>query len=208
MPHDFCDAIDQKIPKKQKMIRKNLYLIFLFLGLITFYSCCNEETVEVTITGIETRALILDGNNLIDVDAQNSINKEDLIMEVQILETEVIASLNKFQKKSSDSNVLESAVVPCGDQIFIYKNRIESIRVDILDVDNNNQRIDVTNQLVIRGSQQTISEFLSENNEGLRDFYLMFADVSNIPGRIEYDINVTLSDGLTYSVTEGIINVN
>lgn len=183
---------------------RNVLLLLFLIQLIT--SCCNEDTYEVTITGLESRPLIVDGNNFIEFDDQTPIDKEDLIIDVLINEVEKIASSRLYKRNHRNSKVLEAAIVPCGDQIVVYKNKLESIKVEILDVNNDNERIDITNQLVIQGSQISISEYISENNQGIRSFFIAFSDTNNIPDRIEYIIEATLDDGLTISSSGGIIN--
>jgi hypothetical protein len=90
----------------------------------------------------------------------------------------------------------------------VFKNRIERIKVEVLDSNTNNERIDITNQVVIQGTRQSIAEYLSDNNPGLRGFLIELSDTRNIPDRIEYFIEATLDDGLRISSTGGIINFN
>lgn len=182
----------------------NVFLLIFLMQLMV--ACCDEETYEVTITGMESRALISDGIDFIEFDTQNPIDKEELIIEVLITEVEEISSNEPFKKEKTAAPVLEAAVVPCEDQVVVFKNRIERIKVEVLDSNTNNERIDITNQVVIQGTRQSIAEYLSDNNPGIRGFLIEFSDTRNIPDRIEYFIEATLDDGLRISSTGGIIN--
>lgn len=170
--------------------------------------CCADETYEVTITGLETRAYTIEGNQFLDVSEQTPVNKEDLVISVSFDEDEILISNNSYQKRESKVDVFESAVVPCGDATFIYTNRLETIRVEVVDVDNANARIDITNQLRIVGTDQSLVDYISENKEWLRDFLIEFDDTTNIPNRIRYDIEVTLDDNSILNSSGGIINFN
>jgi hypothetical protein len=189
-----------------KKITGNFFLLIFLMQMLI--SCCGEETYEITITGMESRALISDGLNFIAFDTQKPIDKEALIIEVLITEVEEITSTEPFKKKITAAPVLEAAVVPCEDQVVVFKNRIERIKVEVLDSNTNNERIDITNQVVIQGTRQSIAEYLSDNNPGLRGFLIELSDTRNIPDRIEYFIEATLDDGLRISSTGGIINFN
>ncbi len=187
---------------------KNRNVIPTALMALLMIACCREETYEVIITGIESRVLTLDGVNFIEYDMQTPIDKEDLIIEITLNEVERIASSEHFKNKKTDAQVLKAAVVPCGDQIVIYKNRLESVKVEVLDSDNNDARIDITSQVIIQGTQKSISEYISENNPGIRGFLIELSDISNIPDRIEYEIEATLNDGTKINASNGIIAFN
>jgi len=183
--------------------------ISIILMAFLMISCCSEPTYEITIIGIETRALILDGgNHVIEFDKLNSIDKNEFIIEIDIIELEKIVSGEFIDHKNEDTKVLKAAVIPCADQVLIYKNNIDSIKVEILDVGNNNERIDVTNQLVILGTQTSISQYVSQQSQGIGDFLVQFSDTSNIPGRIEYVIEATLNYGTQIKAMNGTINFN
>lgn len=188
--------------EKKKMNIRNLILLMLLSYLIS--GCCDSNTYEVTISGLESRALIFDGNNPVVVDEQSPIDKENLVIELLITELESIAS---SKQNKPDVKVLKAAVIPCGDDEFIYSNKIDSIRVEILN-SNNNERIDITNQLFVIGTSESISEYIPENSPGTRDFLMKLSSTSNIPNQIEYVIEATLDDGTKVSSTSGIINFN
>lgn len=171
-------------------------------------ACCKEKTYEVTITGMESRPLIADGDQFVEFDSQTSISKEALIIEVLIQEEEVIV-LNALDKKNPGNiPVLEAAVVPCEDQIVVFTNQLTGIKVEVLDTDNGNARIDVTNQLIIEGSQTAISDYIAENTTGIGGFYMVFANTSNLPNRITYEIEATLDNGGSITASGGVINFN
>ena len=182
--------------------------LMLFISVAFMTSCCDEGTYQITITGLESEILEKDGNTLSPFDLQNTIAKEDFVISVRFEENEVLISKNSFQKKKSDAEVLNAAVVPCGDATFVYTNKIQSVKVEILDSNNGNARIDITDQLKIFGSNESLTDYVAENKDWLRDFLIDFSDTSNIPNRIEYDVQITLDDGLVVSSAGGIINFN
>lgn len=187
---------------------KNRNVIPMILMALLMSACCSEPTYEITITGMESRALISDGVNVMEFDKQNSIDKEEFIIEIDIIEQEKIVSIEPGNNKDRDTKVLRAAVVPCADQVLIYKNNIESIKVEILDVNKDNERIDITSQMVILDTQTSISQYVSENLQGVGGFLVQFSDTSNIPNRIEYVIEATLDDGTRINAMNGIITFN
>jgi hypothetical protein len=62
--------------------------------------------------------------------------------------------------------------------------------------------------MVIQGTQQSIQEYLLENNPGIRGFAIEFSDTANLPDRITYAIEATLDDGQTIRTSGGTINFN
>jgi hypothetical protein len=185
---------------------RTLLLIFSIIPIL--FACCNEDTYEVTITGMESRALVLDGNNYKEFDVESPINKEDLLIEVLIIETERITSIEQSGESPKERKVVRAAVVPCGDQIVLFKNRIESFKVEITDPDNNSTSLDITEQLQVEGTDQSISEYIAENSPGIRGFLLEFSDISNIPDRIQYYLEATLDDGTKVSSEGRVVNFN
>jgi len=185
---------------------KIVFVIILVAQLMI--ACCSEKTIEVTIAGMESRALISDGYSSTELDKQNSIDKDELIIDVDIIELEEIVSSETDHNKKEETKVLHAAVVPCADPEFTYKNRIESIKVEVLDSDNNNERIDITKQVVEVGTQTSISEYISQNTIGIGNFWIEFSDTTNIPDRIEYIIEAILDDGTKIDSRNGIINFN
>jgi hypothetical protein len=157
---------------------------------------------------MESRALVLDGNNYKEFDVESPINKEDLLIEVLIIETERITSIEQSGESPKERKVVRAAVVPCGDQIVLFKNRIESFKVEITDPDNNSTSLDITEQLQVEGTDQSISEYIAENSPGIRGFLLEFSDISNIPDRIQYYLEATLDDGTKVSSEGRVVNFN
>lgn len=185
-------------------MRKVILLLFLTQLII---GCCDTNTFEVTITGLETSPLLFDGNIPVVVDEESTIAKEDLVIEVLITEFETIASNEKRNTDNPNRKVLRAAVVPCGDDEFNYLNKIESISVEILDLDTD-ERMDITNQLIVVGTNEAISGFIPENSPGTRDFLIELSNMENIPNRITYEIEATLDDGVTISSIGWPINFN
>ena len=171
-------------------------------------SCCDQETFEITFTGIESRTFVEENNALVEFGQQDLIDKEDLVIAVDLLETQVLISEVRFQKKQSDVQVAQAAVVPCADPEITYANRLQSIIVEVIDVENGNTRIDVSDQILVRGFNQSLTEFITLNGLGISDFELIFSDTTNIPNRIEYVVEATFEDNSVFSVTGGIINFN
>lgn len=180
-----------------------MILMALFMS-----ACCSEKTYEITITGIESRALISDGSNVIEFDKQNAIDKDEFIIEIEIIEQEKMVSIELGEPKEREPKVLKAAVVPCADQVVMYKNNIESIKVEIIDVANDNERIDITSQMVIVDTQTSISQYVSQSLQGVGGFLVQFSDTSNIPSRIEYVIEARLDDGTKVNARNGIITFN
>lgn len=179
-------------------------ILFILLTQL-FVGCCDTNKIEINFSGLETRALVFDGINPVVVDEQNPIDKDDLVIELLINGSEEMASNQRFNKNKPDVKVLKAAVVPCGDDEFIYTNKIESVKVEILN-SNNNDRIDIINQLLVLGTDELISEYIPENSPGRSEFLMKLSDTSNIPDQIVYVIEATLNDGIKISSTGGIIN--
>ncbi|MAD96360.1 MAG: hypothetical protein CMB99_03440 [Flavobacteriaceae bacterium] len=184
---------------------KKILLFFICIPLLT--ACCSEEVYRVSITGLQTRSLLLDGNRFVDFDKQNPIDKEDLLLEVTINELEEL-TLNERQEKLRKPRVQLAAVVPCPDPQFIYTHQIENVRVTLFDLDNNNNAIDVTSNIIIYGSQQSLADYISENPVGLRDLLLDFSNTTSLPNRMNYLVKATLDDGTTVEVTGDEISFN
>lgn len=92
-------------------------------------ACFDENTFEITISGMESRPLIAQDGSFIEVDLQNSIDKDELVLEVVFTEIEDLVSGEGKGNKKGGPGVLEAAIVPCPYQVLIYTNRVESIRV-------------------------------------------------------------------------------
>lgn len=189
---------------KRKMKSASLFI----LGMLIMTGCCSTDTYEITITGVESRALILQDNNFVEFDEQNPIEREDFFIEIQITEMETIASNTLSKQSDSDITVLEGAVVPCEDQFVEFINQVESIRVDLIDVDNGNLSTDITDQLLVQGTQQSVVDYVSEYGPGIGGFLVDLSQVTSIPDRISYSIEGTTDDGLVFTTTSGIIQFN
>lgn len=189
----------------KRLVRKVLLVI-----LVTPLSlaCCDEETYEITISGLESRALVPQGTSFIEYDKQNSIDKDQLFIELRFTAIEDIVSGGRGRNKIAGPAVLQAAVVPCADQVLINKNRVESIKVEVLDAENNNEEFDVTDQMVVQGTDSSLSEVIAQSEGLLTDFLVGFSDTSNIPDRIVYVIEATLDDGTVLESSDGIISFN
>ena len=190
------------------MKKKIKNLLLLSLLIICVSACCDTDTYEVTVTGVESRALILQDNNFVEFDEQNPINREDFFIEVEFTETEMIVSNTLSKPSDADITVLESAVVPCEDQVVEFINQVESIRVDLIDIDNGNSSSDITDQLLVQGTQQSLADYISGNGPGIGGFLIDLSQLISIPDRISYSIEVTTDDGLVFNTTSGIIQFN
>jgi hypothetical protein len=188
---------------KQKLIP----FLTLFFGFQLFVACCSEETFEVTITGFDSKAYIVVDNQFVAVEEATPINKEDLLVSTQFVEDQVLISDVRYQKKKSDVEVAQAAI-SCPDPVFINTNELLSVKVEVIDVDNGNTRIDVTDQVVVVGTNESVEEFLLERPWS-RDFQVEFSgDTSNIPNRIRFAVEGTLDDGTVVNSEIGIINFN
>jgi hypothetical protein len=156
------------------------------------------------ISGLETRAVSFDGNDQILIDERTPVNKEDLVIELLVNEFDEIALSEQAKSKPK---VAAMAVVPCGDDEYIIANTIERVTVEILDL-NNNERMDVTDQLVILNIDEPISDYISRNSQNKTDFFMSFSDISNLPDSIAYTVEATLDSGMKISATGGIIYFN
>jgi hypothetical protein len=184
---------------------RKIFLLLFLTQLIT--GCCDTNTFEVAITGLETGALLFDGNTPVVVEEENPIAKEDWVIEVLITRFETIVSNEKRNTDNSNRKILRAAVVPCGDDEFNYLNKIESISIEILNLDTD-ERMDITNQLVVVGTDETISEFIKATSPGTGDFLIELSSTNNLPNRITYEIEAALDDGVTISAIGGPINFN
>ncbi|SDG82079.1 hypothetical protein [Psychroflexus sediminis] len=184
----------------------NVFAVILMPPLLM--SCCDETTYFLSITDLESRVLVSEGSTTIEYDGQNTIDKEDFIIEVDVISIENIALNEENNIQNDRPEFIYAAVVPCEDQILINTNKIETIKVELIDVDNNNERLDVTSQMQIVGAQQPISEFISETNGNIGGFQIEFSDTTGIPNTIDYEIEATLDDGSTINTRGGVVRFN
>ena len=185
------------------MKRKVSHVFVLIFAVQLLTACCDDETIEITITGMESRALTLDGFRFVEIDNQTPINKEDLILEVLFTQVQGVASCACHQKQ-----VLTAAVVPSCDPEIVYTQSIETFTVALLDVDNNNARIDITDRVVIEGTQLSVFDFIANSSPAIENLLLELSDTNNLPNRVTYVVEASLSDGTEISTTGGIIQFN
>jgi hypothetical protein len=187
------------------MKQKVVFILALFYSVQLIIACCPEETIENTIRDVSVRPFTLQDNTAVDVMPNDVIDKEALIMTISLEGDQIrIGSLfNEFQKIGPQSAY---AAIDCfNDPIFVYKNNVE--RIEVIAVDTNNAESDVTGDMVIFGSDQSIASYVSENQLTVLDrFEVEFSNTNNIPATASFKIQVFLDDG-TVAVTEtDIIN--
>jgi hypothetical protein len=192
------------------MRQKVFIILALFYSVQLLISCCDEQSFEYTVTSASTRTLILDTNNgfsFIEVDDQQAIDKEDLIIEVlfQGNIVQVADVVHEMRKVGIQSTY---AAIDCEDPTIIYNNRVQSIEVIAIDV--NNLETDVTNDLVIQGSQQSIADYISESFViSVADGIIVeFNDVSNLQSQAVFRIRATLDDNTVIETTTNQVNFN
>lgn len=198
------------IIKMSHWLRKWSGLALFMFAMSLMTACCNTDTYEITITDMESRPLVVDPNTgfAVEFDLQNPIDKEALLLEIRFIEFERITSNNSLSKDRNEQQVLDAAVVPCEDQIVVYNNRVLSMKVEVLDPDNQNVRTDITDQVVIEGSQTLLSDYIAQNGPDLGRLVIELSDTANIPDRISYVVEAVLDDGITITTSGGIINFN
>ena len=192
------------------MRQKVFIILTLFYSVQFLISCCDQKTYEYTVNSVATRTLQLDTNNgfsFLLVDDQQSIDKEDLLIEVLFQgNIEQVASVVHEVSKAGMQSTY--AAIDCEDPAIIYNNRVESVEVIAIDV--NNLETDVTNDLVIYGSQQSIADFINDSyvisvTDG---FLLEFNDVTNLSSQAVFRISATLDDNTVVTVTTNQVNFN
>ena len=138
---------------------------------------------------------------------QQTINKEDLIIEVLLEGTSIqIASLMKDVRKLGMQSTYAS--IDCEDATLVYANQIASVEIIAIDVNSFNET-DVTNDLVIQGADQNIADYVSNNILTAFDgFIVEFSDVTNVPTQARFRINITLDDNTVVETTTNQVNFN
>lgn len=192
------------------MRQKVFIILALFYSVQFLISCCDEQSYEYTVTSASTRTLILDTSNgfsFIEVDDQQAIDKEDLIIEV-LFEGNIVRVASIVQDARKVGMQSAYAAIDCEDPFITYNNSVQSIEVIAIDV--NNVETDVTNDLVIQGSQQSIAEYISERfvisvSDGL---IVEFSDVSNLQSQATFKIRATLDDNTVIETTTNQVNFN
>ncbi len=188
-------------------MKKKITTVFIVLfGLQFATSCCPNHTLEYTVTGVTSRNLILNGIHFVEVDGQTSINKEDLLLEVLFTGTEskIGSILNEISKVGIQSIY---ASIDCEDVTVVYKNKIQSIAIFVRDLANNGIETEITNDLVIEGSQKTIADYIRENNPNVHDGILIdFKNTNNLPNQAEFIIRTFLDDSRIIETTTNRVN--
>lgn len=192
------------------MRQKVFIILALFYSVQFLISCCNNQTLEYTVTGVTTRTLILDTNNgfsFIEISDQQAIDKEDLIIDIQFGGTsvEVAGLLNEVGELGMQSAY---AAIDCEDQTIVYNNRVQSVEITAIDV--NNVETDVTNDLVIQGSQQSIADYINESFviSVFDGIVVEFNDVTNLSSQAVFRIRATLDDNTIVETTTNQVNFN
>jgi len=188
-------------------MRQKIVITLAFIYCIQFIiSCCPNETYQNTITGVSSRTLILDGINYVEVTNQDTIDKEDLLLEILLQGNQVLSSVLKDVKKIGFQSTYAS--IDCEEATIVYLNRVAGIEVIAIDV-NDNSEVDVTNDLVAEGTQQTLAEYILGNNPSVNDGLLAdFTDTSNLPSQAEFRIRLLLDDNTFVETTTNQVNFN
>jgi hypothetical protein len=163
------------------------------------HGCCDTRTYGISVSGIGSRAFTFDGNIPVIVNEQDPIEKEELVIELQIVEAQSTAFSEPLH---TNKNVLQAAVVPCADDEFFYLNKIDSIRVDMISAGNTT---DITHQFIVLGTNEPISSYIPANSPGESNYLMQLSDTSGIPNQISYTLKVTLDDGSELSTMGGTI---
>lgn len=192
------------------MRQKVFIILALFYSVQFLISCCDDKTYEYTITSVTTRTLQLDTSNgfsFLDVDDQQAIDKEDLIIEV-LFQGNIVQVADVLYEVSKAGMQSTYAAIDCEEPAIIYNNRVQSVEVIAIDV--NNLETDVTNDLVIQGSQQSIADYIAESFViSVADGFLVeFNDVTNLSSQAVFRIRATLDDNTVVQVTTNQVNFN
>jgi len=190
-------------------MKQKVFIILALIYSVQFVvSCCPSKTFEQTITGVSTRTLQLDTNgfSFIEVNDQQSIDKEDLIIEVLLDGTSIqVGSLMKEVRKLGMQSAY--AAIDCEDATIVYVNSVQN--VEIVAIDANNIETDVTNDLVIQGGTQSIADYIGNNIISVFDgFVVEFNDVTNLSAQAEFRITATLDDNTVLEITTNQVNFN
>lgn len=188
---------------KQKIISV-LVLIYSVQFLI---SCCPDEVYEYTFNGVNSVMYTLNDNQFVEVLPQDTVNKEDLLIDItmeidRVLVSEVWQEINKLGIQST------YAAIDCFGPTINYVNSIESI--EVIAVDANNQEVDVTNDLIVQGNNVSIAEFLSfaDSVYFQERFELQFGDVTNLSSEATFRIRITLTDNVVLETVTNQVNFN
>lgn len=188
------------------MRQKIVITLALIYSIQFIISCCPNETYQNTVTGVSSRTLILDGINFVEVTNQDTINKEDLLLEVLLQGSQVLSSVFKDVKKIGFQSSYAS--IDCEDFTINYINRVESIEVIAIDVSDNSE-VNVTNDVVAEGTQQSLTQYILENNPSVNDGLLVdFSNTNNLPSQAEFRIRVLLNDNTVVETTTNQVNFN
>lgn len=188
------------------MRQKIVIILALFYSIQLIVSCCPEETIENTIRDVSFTPFILEDNRFVEVTESDMIDKEDLLLDIILRGDQInVASLKKELSKLGTQSA--HASIDCDDPTFIFKNRINSI--EIFAVDTNNADTEITGDLVIMGSNQSITDYVSENLLTVFDsFSGDFSNTNNLPATASFRIELFLDDGMTVITETNQINFN
>lgn len=125
-----------------------------------------------------------------------------------VITIENIALNEESNVKTDRPEFIYAAKVPCEDYISINTNKIETIKLELIDIENNNERFEVTSQMQIVDSQISISEFISQTDGNISGFQIEFSDTTGIPNAIDYEIEASLDDGSTITTRGGVVRFN
>lgn len=188
------------------MKQKVIIVLALFYSIQMIVSCCPMETFEHVIRGATSRTLVLEENRFTEISGQDPINKEDLILEVLLQgdRLNISSLMHEFKKLGPQSAY---AAIDCEEPTIVFRNRLD--RVEIFAVDINNAEVDITGDLVMQGSDQSINEYVSENLLSIFDGFLVeFNNVDNLPAVASFKIQLFLDDGGVIEIETNAINFN
>ena len=187
-------------------MRKTINLLLVILMIQLASACC--ESSYGTTTAIESRFFILDGIDILEFDQQNTIIKDNLLIQVVVNYQYETACNNDRKKKIGEVEVLTASVTPFCNPETTYLDKIESIKVEALDLENENTSIDITNQVDSYYDEISISEYFSQDVSGITNVFLKLSDSSNVPDHSEFLIEITLDNGLKLDSSAGVVKFN
>lgn len=189
------------------MKQKVFIVLALFYSIQLFIACCPDETYDYTIVDVDSRLLVLNDNQFVEVTEQDTINKEDLLISIQmeideVLVSEVWNELNKIGVQSS------YASIDCFGPTINYVNSIQNI--EVFAVDENNAEVEVSDDLLVQEVDTTIAEFLSfaDSVSFQESFTLVFSDVTNLSTEATFRIRVSLSNNVIVETVTNKVNFN
>ena len=182
--------------------------VFIILALIysvqLIISCCPNETINYTLTDLTSRNLVLEGNSFVEVASTDTVNKEDLLLEVIFTGEQTVTDLMKDVKKLGVQSAY--AAIDCFQDIN-YINRVASMEVFAIDVSDNSE-VNVTNDIIVDGGL-SISDYIQQFNPTVNDGLLIdFNETSNLPSQAQFRISVSLDDNTDIETITNQVNFN